>query len=152
MGFKENLKAYRERAGLSRQDVAEKIHITANGYGLYETGRTEPKLDTLVKLAEVLGITTDMLLGKSADIDDFEKLKARIELYGFKVREESGKVLVDFHSPDTLQASLLPAVFDSEKEFCDYIGSQIQRASGRAEKQIEWAVYDFLNDWATIFR
>lgn len=69
MKFNENLKKYREAAGLSRQDIAEKIHMTANGYGLYETGRSEPKLDTLKQIADVLNVSTDVLLGRSTVSD-----------------------------------------------------------------------------------
>lgn len=69
MCFNENLKRYREKAGLTRQDIAEKIHMTANGYGLYETGRSEPKLDTLKQIADVLNVSTDVLLGRSTVSD-----------------------------------------------------------------------------------
>lgn len=64
MSFSENLRRYREKSGLSRKDIAAKIHMTANGYGLYETGRSEPKLEVLNKIADVLGVSTDDLLGR----------------------------------------------------------------------------------------
>lgn len=63
MPFCENLKRCRERAGLTRKDIAEKIHMTANGYGLYETGRSEPSLGVLCKIASILRTSTDDLLG-----------------------------------------------------------------------------------------
>ena len=71
MKFNENLKKYREAAGLSRQDIADKIHMTANGYGLYETGRSEPKLDTLVKIAAALHVSLEDLLDYHPD--EYEK-------------------------------------------------------------------------------
>lgn len=63
MPFCENLKRCRERAGLTRKDIAEKIHMTANGYGLYETGRSEPSLEVLCKIASILRTSIDDLLG-----------------------------------------------------------------------------------------
>lgn len=61
--FSDNLRKQRERAGLTRQQMADVLHITANGYGLYETGRSEPKLDALVEIASTLRVSTDELLG-----------------------------------------------------------------------------------------
>lgn len=61
--FAANLKRLREKAGLTRQQMADVLHITANGYGLYETGRSEPKLDALVEIASTLRVSTDELLG-----------------------------------------------------------------------------------------
>lgn len=62
--FQNNLKHYREKAGFKRaKDFAEKIGVLYNTYKGYESQSKEPKYETLVKIADSLGITTDELLG-----------------------------------------------------------------------------------------
>lgn len=54
--------ALRKSAGLSQAQLAKKLQISPSAVGMYEQGRREPSVDTLVALAEVFQITTDFLL------------------------------------------------------------------------------------------
>lgn len=58
----DNIKKYRKASNLSQEELAEKINVTRQSISLWETGKTQPSIDILVKLASVLGITTDELL------------------------------------------------------------------------------------------
>lgn len=51
--------------GLSQTDVARLLNTTRQAYNHYETGRREPTLDTLVRLAEILHTSTDFLMGRT---------------------------------------------------------------------------------------
>lgn len=61
--FNENLKNARERRGLSQKEVAEKIGVAKSTYSLYESGNREPNVQTIKKIADLLKITADELLG-----------------------------------------------------------------------------------------
>ena len=62
--FQERLRYYREKAGFKKaKDFAEEIGVLYNTYKGYESQNKEPKYETLVKIADKLGITTDELLG-----------------------------------------------------------------------------------------
>lgn len=61
--FAERLKQARIKKKLSRQQLAESIGVSRNGYGSYETGRREPNLFSLIRLSKILGVTTDWLVG-----------------------------------------------------------------------------------------
>lgn len=61
--FNENLKNAREKRGLSQKDVAEKIGVAKSTYSLYESGNREPNVQTIKKIADLLKITADELLG-----------------------------------------------------------------------------------------
>ena len=65
--FGQRLKMARKDAGLSRQDLADVIGITVNGFGLYETDLREPSLKTLVKIARRLHVSLDWLIGLTED-------------------------------------------------------------------------------------
>ncbi len=62
--LKDNLKILRESKGLTKKETALKLGISERAYLTYEYGEREPKLDTLQKLADFYGVTTDYLLGR----------------------------------------------------------------------------------------
>ena len=64
--FNENLKIARERNGLSQKDIAEGIGVAKSTYSLYESGNREPNVQTIKKIADILNVSADELLG----IDD----------------------------------------------------------------------------------
>ena len=64
--FNENLKIARERKGLSQKDIADGIGVAKSTYSLYESGNREPNVQTIKKIADLLNVSADELLG----IDD----------------------------------------------------------------------------------
>lgn len=61
--FNENLKNARIRKGMSQKDVAEEIGVAKSTYSLYESGNREPNVQTIKKIADVLSVSADDLLG-----------------------------------------------------------------------------------------
>lgn len=61
------LKEFRKKIGLSQDDIAKKIGVHNTTYGNWELGKTEPTIDTLIKLADFYNVTVDELLGREAD-------------------------------------------------------------------------------------
>lgn len=78
--FAKNLKRFRKRKGLSQAELARRLNYGYTAIANYESGRNEPSFDTLIELAEILGITVDELLGvpfraeEQRMIADFRKL------------------------------------------------------------------------------
>lgn len=69
-----NLKELRERAKLNQQNIADVIGVKRSSYAYYETGKSSPKIDALIKIANLYNISVDEILGdlssptyKSAD-------------------------------------------------------------------------------------
>lgn len=63
-----NLRKARENSGMSQEDLAVKAELVTQTVSNIENGRSIPRQDTLSKLAETLGVTTDVLInGKSDD-------------------------------------------------------------------------------------
>lgn len=58
----ERIAALRRQAGLSQAELAQRLQISASAMGMYEQGRREPSVDTLVALARELQVSTDFLL------------------------------------------------------------------------------------------
>ena len=63
------VRAERETLGWSQERLAEAVGVGAEMLGRYERGAKFPSHLTLVRLAHVLGVTTDALLGVSPGRD-----------------------------------------------------------------------------------
>ena len=61
--FNENLRVARERKVFSQKDMSEKICVAKSTYSLYESGNREPNVQTIKKIADVLNVSADELLG-----------------------------------------------------------------------------------------
>ena len=61
--FSDKLKKLRKKNQLTQQELADKVGTNRVNVTKWETGRTEPTLDNVVKLANILETTTDELLG-----------------------------------------------------------------------------------------
>ncbi len=57
-----NIKILRKQAGLTQGALAEKMGIKRSLIGAYEEGRAEPRINNLIKLAEVFNIPIDSLV------------------------------------------------------------------------------------------
>ena len=63
----ERISALRRTRGMSQAELAGRLGISASAMGMYEQGRREPSLQTVVDLARELNVSIDFLLtGKSA--------------------------------------------------------------------------------------
>lgn len=51
----EKIRHYREEAGLTQRQLAEALGLNQSAVALWETGRTEPTLFNLRRIADVLG-------------------------------------------------------------------------------------------------
>lgn len=65
--FKHRIIEARKENKLSQREVADKLKISKSTIASYESGRTEPDLETLGKLAQLYCHTTDYFLGLADD-------------------------------------------------------------------------------------
>lgn len=58
----ERARAVRERLGLNQSDIAERVGISLEVYGRFERGVVTPRLSTLLRMCDVLGVEPNDLL------------------------------------------------------------------------------------------
>ena len=65
------LKELREGRRIYQRELAEILGMSFRGYQNYETGQSEPKLATLIVLADYYQVSIDYLVGRT-DAPDFQ--------------------------------------------------------------------------------
>ncbi len=65
MSFGTRLKEVREKAGFSRQDLADRLEVSYYTVSKYETEERKPDIDTLAKIASIFAVSLDYLLGRT---------------------------------------------------------------------------------------
>lgn len=57
-----NIRKYREEKGASQEDMAQELNVTRQTVSSWETGRTEPDIDTLHRISVYLDTTVEELI------------------------------------------------------------------------------------------
>ena len=76
MTLPERLMKLRKAAGLSQEEVAEKLELTRQTVSKWETGQSSPDLDKVLPLCDLYHITPDELLHDGGS-DEADELKAQ---------------------------------------------------------------------------
>ncbi len=63
--FATRVKELRLAAGKTQRQVAMHLGYTDHAFQRYEYGGREPSFDTVIKIADYFGVTTDYLLGRT---------------------------------------------------------------------------------------
>lgn len=79
LNFCDNLKKARQRIGLTQQQIANALGITKSTYCGYETGKRQPDLAKLRRLALLLCISVDELLDLTGSENDYSVSPAEYE-------------------------------------------------------------------------
>lgn len=65
------LKEYRNKAGLTQQELADILGIKRSAYAYYEIGKTTPNIQTLIDIAKIYKISLDSLISdKRLELSD----------------------------------------------------------------------------------
>jgi len=62
MTIGERIKELRNQKGYTQKGIAQKLSVAQSTVAMWETGKREPDLDTVQKIADVFGVTVDRLL------------------------------------------------------------------------------------------
>lgn len=83
----EKIRRYRSSIKMTQQDFAYRLGVTGASVSAYENGTRTPSFDVLVRIANILGVTTDDLLGRKKSND--------ITIDVTELTEEQRKVIQD---------------------------------------------------------
>lgn len=101
MEFAERLKTLRKQVKLTQAQIAEKLNISQQAYASWERAAKKPTQENLVKIAQILDVSIDYLVGnseeKSDELDNIELL-FRMNSRGLTEKEKEifKKELIEF--------------------------------------------------------
>lgn len=101
--FAARLRQLRLYSGMTQQEVAQSLKLDRSTYAYYETDKSRPDYDTLLRIANIYHVSTDYLLGRVDELVDSRAVVAREPRAAYKVRLPGAEAL-----------SLLP---DDERAF-----------------------------------
>lgn len=61
------IKELRQKLNLSQIEISQKLKIPQQTYCNYEIGRSEPNINTLIKMADFFNCTLDELVGRESE-------------------------------------------------------------------------------------
>ena len=87
--FGKNIKKIRSVKSLSQQSFAEIFDLKRGTLGAYEEGRSEPKLETIIKIANYFSISIDDLLTSELTVNELLRFKGDLTTYAEDVKREA---------------------------------------------------------------
>ena len=63
----DKIKELRKNSNLLQKDLADKLSVGKSTVAMWETNKREPDAETIARIADILGITTDAILRDTAD-------------------------------------------------------------------------------------
>ena len=150
MNLDKNLRYYREQAGYkTAKEFADILNIPYNTYTAYENQKREPKLEMLIKIADLLNISLDDLVGRTSTNEDeqLEKIINESLKNGnctlLKLSKiDSDSVFFDFDN--------IIKDFELEKKFIIDNLNKIKFALQEKEKLFQSRFFKFIQDTAFI--
>jgi len=106
MTFGEKLKKARKEAGLTQEQLAEKINVSRSAIAKWETDKGMPDIDNLKLLSQLVDVSIDYLLDEDEGIS-FNEIKEPINLDDYvktgKCRNKKDAVcLAKYHDADSI--------------------------------------------------
>lgn len=126
MDYGMRLRELRAKRGLSQKELTDRLNINRSTYARYETSATQPDFDTLKKIADFYGVSTDYILVHTVDEKNIQMIAG----------EE-----VDLSKLDSRQLTILKWAWDkkglSAIESTEDLEEKLERLS---------IIYDFLEN------
>ena len=97
--LKDNIKKARLDAGLTQKEVAEKLGVAQAQYARWENGGRNPKDETVEKLADIFGVSFEILKGRDDGLEDIVSLLKRYNLSD-KQKEEIKYLIEEYIKKD----------------------------------------------------
>ena len=93
MAFAERLKELRKQAHLTQVELAKRLGIWQSSYADWERGKKNPTQENLVKLAQILNVSVDYLVGSTEDKEDrLDNIEILFRMNSKGLTEEEKKV------------------------------------------------------------
>ncbi len=130
--FANTLLYLRKRAGMTQQELADKIDISRSQIGMYETDQRMPSREVLEAIADTFNVSIDFLIGHTETGDYSKTFRENLAA----IIENSDSSDLSAAGVDTYEARLiidgtLPLSFDNACSLADQLGESIDSMLGK---------------------
>lgn len=117
MDIGEKIKYYRKQCGLTQKELGERLGVSASMIGQYENSTRNPKMETIQKIADVLGVNISSLV----------ELPGHEEPYYL---DDDTREMVEFLHNNPDYKVLFDASRNVKKEDIDFVKQMMDRLRG----------------------
>ncbi len=129
--FSEMLIYLRKRAGLSQQELADKIQMSRSVIGMYESDQRMPSYDALEAIADTFNVNIDLLVGH---VDSGESSCTFIDNLAHIIETSNKEDLlaagVDLYEVNLVISRAIPLTFDHACQLADQLGETLDSMMG----------------------
>lgn len=75
-----NIKEFRIRNSYSQEEMAEKLYVTRQTISNYETGKSRPDVDTLIRIADIYGVDVNQLIYGENEMTRDEVIRRNVRI------------------------------------------------------------------------
>jgi len=83
-------KIFRKQNNLTQEDIAEKLGVSRQAVAKWERGETQPDIESCIKLADLYGVSLDILVRDISDKHEYEGDGKHI--FGFSKLNNKGQI------------------------------------------------------------
>ncbi len=137
--FGKNIKKIRSVKGLSQQAFADLFSMKRGTLGAYEEGRSEPKIETIIKIANYFSISIDHILTQELTVNELLRFKGDLTTYTEDltkdicttipyITDEVKKEYIEFYDNANFISELptLKLPLDNSKEYRAYLVTNLK--------------------------
>ena len=83
----DRLRETRKKMGYTMKYIAQQVGVTESAISQYENGRRQPDLETASKIADLLFVSVDYLLGRDSDEEQLDQVSDRMKRFLHEVQD-----------------------------------------------------------------
>ena len=83
----DRLRETRKKMGYTMKYIAQQVGVTESAISQYENGRRQPDLETASKIADLLFVSVDYLLGRDSDEEQTDQVSDRMKRFLHEVQD-----------------------------------------------------------------
>lgn len=130
--FSDTLIYLRKRAGISQQELADKISVSRSLIGMYEAGQRMPSVEVLEAIADTFNVNIDFLVGH-VDLGEYSRT-FRNNLA--RIMEDSNQTDInstgiDVYEVNLIIAGAIPLTFDCACQLAEQLGETLDSMLGK---------------------
>ena len=100
--FSKRIKELRKSAGLTQQQLGDKLNVTKGSICSYENGTRMASIEILIQMANIFGVDLDYLIGT----DDYVVSEGK-ENYGIRMASEEVELIIELRKHSDLYSNLI---------------------------------------------